>query len=113
GIFLGVIAALYHNKFGDYAAMIFAVLGISVPSFILAALLQYVFALKLQVLPVAKFDTFWHTVLPAIALATTPPAFIARLMRSSVLDVLSSYYMKTATAKGSSGKMTISRHRLL
>lgn len=110
GIFLGVIAALYHNKFGDYAAMIFAVLGISVPSFILAAVLQYVFALKLQVLPVAKFDTFWHTVLPAIALATTPLAFIARLMRSSMIDVLSSDYIKTARAKGISSKVTIYRH---
>ncbi|HLQ95985.1 MAG TPA: ABC transporter permease [Pseudogracilibacillus sp.] len=110
GIFLGVIAALYHNKFGDYAAMIFAVLGISVPSFILAAVLQYVFALKLQVLPVAKFDTFWHTVLPAIALATTPLAFIARLMRSSMIDVLSSDYIKTAKAKGISSKITIYRH---
>src|SRR5699024_7908996 len=58
GILLGVIAALYHNKFGDYFAMIFAVLGISVPSFILATILQYVFALKLQVLPIAKFDSF-------------------------------------------------------
>lgn len=110
GIFLGVVAALYHNKFGDYAAMIFAVLGISVPSFILAAVLQYVFALKLQVLPVAKFDTFWHTLLPAIALATTPLAFIARLMRSSMIDVLSSDYIKTARAKGISSKVTIYRH---
>src|SRR5699024_4398377 len=86
GVLLGVIAALYHNKFGDYAAMVFAVLGISVPSFILAVILQYIFALKLQLLPIAKFDSFAHTVLPAIALATTPLAFIARLMRSSMLD---------------------------
>lgn len=110
GILLGVIAALYHNKFGDYAAMIFAVLGISVPSFILATLLQYVFALKLQVLPIAKFDSFAHTILPAVALATTPLAFIARLMRSSMLDVLSSDYIKTAKSKGLSGRVTIYRH---
>lgn len=110
GILLGVIAALYHNKFGDYVAMIIAVLGISVPSFILATILQYIFALKLGVLPIAKFDSFAHTILPAVALATTPLAFIARLMRSSMLDVLSSDYIKTAKAKGLSGRVTIYRH---
>lgn len=110
GILLGVIAALYHNKFGDYIAMIIAVLGISVPSFILATILQYYFALKLQMFPIAQFDSFAHTVLPAIALATTPLAFIARLMRSSMLDVLNSDYIKTAKAKGLSGRVTIYRH---
>lgn len=110
GLVLGVIAALYHNKFPDYIAMIVAVLGISVPSFILATLLQYVFALKLQMLPIAKFDSFAHTILPAAALATTPLAFIARLMRSSMLDVLSSDYIKTAKAKGLSQRVTIYRH---
>src|SRR5699024_10137138 len=92
GILLGDVAALSHTKFGDYFAMIFAVLELSVPSFILATILQYVFALKLQVLPIAKFDSFAHTILPSIALATTPLAFIARLMRSSMLDVLNSDY---------------------
>src|SRR5699024_5433351 len=91
-VFQGVIAALYHNKFEDYAAMIFAVLGISVPSFILAAVLQYIFAFKFQVFPIAKFDSFMHSVLPAVALATTPLAFIARLMRASMLEVLNSDY---------------------
>lgn len=110
GILLGVIAALYHNKFGDYAAMIIAVMGISVPSFILAAVLQYVFALKLHMFPVAKFDSFAHSILPAIALATTPLAFIARLMRSSMLDVLNSDYIKTAKAKGLNNRVTIYRH---
>src|SRR5699024_5064027 len=104
------IAALYHNKFGDYFAMIFAVLGISVPSFILATILQYVFALKLQVLPIAKSDSFAHTILPSIALDTTPLAFISRLMRSSMLDVLYSDYIKTAKAKESRGRVILYRH---
>src|SRR5699024_11533394 len=65
---------------------------------------------KLQMLPVAKFDTFAHSILPAIAVATTPLAFIARLMRSSMLDVLNSDYIKTAKAKGLSGRVTIYRH---
>lgn len=110
GILLGVIAALYHNKFPDYTAMVIAVLGISVPSFVLAAVLQYVFAYKLQVLPIAKFDSFAHTILPAVALAATPLAFIARLMRSSMLEVLSSDYIKTAKAKGLGARVTIYRH---
>src|SRR5699024_6824761 len=105
GIVLGVIAALYYNIFGDYFAVIFTVLGIFVHSFISATILQYVFALKLQVLPIAKFDSFAHTILPSIALATTPLAFIARLMRSSMLDVLNSDYIKTAKAKGLSGRV--------
>lgn len=110
GLLLGVIAALYHNKFPDYFAMVIAVLGISVPSFILATILQYIFALKLQVLPIAKFDSFQHTILPAVALAATPLAFIARLVRSSMIDVLNSDYIKTAKAKGLSKRVTIYRH---
>ena len=112
GIFLGVLAALYHNKFPDYMAMVIAVLGISVPSFVLAAVLQYIFAFKLQVLPIAKFDSFAHSNLPAVALAATPLAFIARLMRSSMLEVLNSDYIKTAKAKGLSARVTIYRHGL-
>src|SRR5690625_257544 len=109
GLLLGVVAALYHNKFGDYIAMVIAVLGISVPSFILATILQYVFALKLQMFPIAKFDSFAHSVLPAIALATTPLAFIARLMRSSMLDVLNSDYIKTRSEECRVGKECIAR----
>ncbi|MFD2638911.1 ABC transporter permease [Piscibacillus salipiscarius] len=112
GILLGVIAALRHNSGVDYTAMVIAVLGISVPNFILAAVLQYFFAMKLQLLPVAGFDSFAHTLLPAIALATTPMAFIARLMRSSMLDVLSSDYIKTAKAKGLNERVVTYRHAL-
>ncbi|MBM7600770.1 oligopeptide transport system permease protein [Virgibacillus halotolerans] len=110
GVLLGVIAALKHNKFSDYAAMVIAVLGISVPSFIMATILQYIFAIKLQALPVAKFDSFAHTLLPAIALATTPLAFIARLMRSSMLDVLNADYIKTAKSKGLSKRVVTYKH---
>src|SRR5699024_11362328 len=87
-----------------------AVRGISVASFIVATILHYVCALKVEVVPSAKFDSFAHTILPSIALATTPLAFIARWMRSSMLDVLNSDYIKTAKAKGLSGRVTIYRH---
>src|SRR5690625_2167582 len=112
GVLLGVIAAVKHNKFGDYTAMVIAVLGISVPSFIMATILQYIFSMKMGVLPVAKFNSFAHTILPAIALATTPLAFIARLMRSSMLDVLNSDYIKTAKSKGLSQRVVTYKHAL-
>ncbi|MFD2762451.1 ABC transporter permease [Lentibacillus juripiscarius] len=112
GVLLGVFAALKHNKFGDYTAMVVAVLGISVPNFIMAALLQYVFAIQMDALPVARFDSFVHTILPAVALATTPLAFIARLMRSSMLEVLSSDYIKTAKSKGLSDRVVTYKHAL-
>ena len=108
GVILGVIAALSHNKWQDYFAMIVAVLGISVPSFIMAAFLQYIFAVKLGIFPVARWGTFMHIVLPALALAASPTAFIARLTRSSMLEVLSNDYIKAARAKGISGfKITV------
>ncbi len=108
GILLGVIAALKHNKWQDYGAMIIAVMGISVPSFIMATVLQYFLALKLGWFPIARWEGFMYSVLPAIALASSPLAFIARLTRSSMLEVLSNDYIKTAKAKGLSyGVITI------
>ncbi|MFC3884394.1 ABC transporter permease [Bacillus songklensis] len=110
GILLGVIAALNHNKWQDYTAMIIAVLGISVPSFIMAAALQYFLAMKLGLFPVARWESWAHTVLPALALASTPMAFIARLTRSSMLEVLSNDYIKTAKAKGLSRPVITVKH---
>lgn len=112
GILLGVIAALRHNKWADYSAMIIAVVGISVPSFIMASVLQWIFSIKLELLPVARFESFKYTILPAIALASTPTAFIARLTRSSMLEVLSNDYIKTAKSKGLSGREITIRHTI-
>ncbi|NHM32947.1 ABC transporter permease [Neobacillus terrae] len=100
GTLLGIIAALKHNKWQDYGAMIIAVLGISVPSFIMATVLQYFLAIKWHIFPVARWDSFMHTILPALALASTPMAFIARLTRSSMLEVLANDYIRTAKSKG-------------
>ncbi|CAG9610807.1 ABC transporter permease [Pseudoneobacillus rhizosphaerae] len=108
GLILGIIAALYHNKWQDYGAMIIAVLGISVPSFIMATVLQYFFAIKWGLLPVARWDSFMHTILPSLALAASPMAFIARLTRSSMLEVLANDYIRTAKSKGlSKGVITV------
>ncbi|MDN7227561.1 ABC transporter permease [Planococcus liqunii] len=109
GLLLGIVAALNHNKLLDYAAMIFAIIGISVPSFILAPLLINFFAVKWGLLPVASWGTFQHSVLPTIALAVTPLAVVARFMRSSMLEVMNQNYIKTADAKGlSSFKIVLS-----
>ncbi|MBN8199132.1 MULTISPECIES: ABC transporter permease [Bacillaceae] len=108
GVLLGIIAALKHNRWPDYTAMIVAVLGISVPSFIMASFLQYFLAIKMGIFPVARWESFMHTVLPAVALASTPMAFIARLTRSSMLEVLANDYIKTAKSKGlSRGVITV------
>ncbi|WLD95359.1 ABC transporter permease [Alkalihalobacillus sp. AL-G] len=112
GILLGTVAALRHNRWQDYGAMVIAVLGISVPSFIMASILQYYLAMKLNLFPVARWDTFMHSVLPALALASTPLAFIARLTRSSMLEVLSNDYIKTAKSKGLSGQVIVWRHTI-
>ncbi|MDX8361429.1 ABC transporter permease [Cytobacillus sp. Hm23] len=112
GVLFGVISALRHNKWQDYSVMILAVLGISVPSFIMASVLQYVFAIKLGVFPVARFESFSYHVLPAIALASTPLAFIARLTRSSMLEVLASDYIRTAKAKGIKNTVIVVKHAI-
>ena len=110
GLLLGIIAALNHNRFLDYTSMIIAILGISVPSFILAPLLIKVFAVDLGILPVATWGTWKHTVLPTVALAVTPLAIIARFMRSSMLEVLGQGYIKTADSKGLSASALVIKH---
>lgn len=112
GVLLGVIAALFHNKWPDYCSMVIAVLGISVPSFIMATLLQYIFAMKLQIFPVALWESPKHTVLPALALAATPLAYIARLTRSSMLEVMANDYIKTAKSKGLSQRAITIKHAI-
>lgn len=112
GILLGTLAALHQNRWQDYGAMLFATIGVSVPSFILATALQYLFALKLDWFPIARWGSFAHSVLPALSLAALPTAFIARLTRASMLEVLQCDYMKTAQAKGLPEWAVIGRHGL-
>lgn len=100
GILLGIIAALNHNKGWDYGSMIIAVIGVSVPSFIIGGLLQYIFAVKLKILPVARWLGFEYTILPSIALGLNTLAQVARLMRASMLEVTGQDYIMTAEAKG-------------
>lgn len=110
GLILGVISAWKRNRWQDYTAMALATLGFSVPSFILSGLLMYIFAFKLMWLPPAMWGSWEHVVMPALALSALPTAFIARLMRSSMLEVLQQDYIKTARAKGLSPVYILMRH---
>ncbi|MDO3409199.1 ABC transporter permease [Saccharibacillus sp. CPCC 101409] len=100
GVGLGLLAALYHRKLIDNVTMVLAVLGMSVPSFVLASLLQYLLAFRLDLFHVTGLKGPLDYVLPVAALSAQPIAFIARLTRSSMLEVLHADYVKTAKAKG-------------
>ena len=107
---LGAIAALYQNRWPDYIAMILAIIGISVPSFILATFLIQFVAKGSGVFPIGGWGTFAHSILPSISLAVMPLASTARLMRSSMLEVLGQDYIKTAKSKGISQFAVIIKH---
>lgn len=112
GIILGTIAALRHNKMIDYAAMAFAVIGISIPNFVLATVLIQQLAVNVNIFPPATWTSPMHMVLPVLALATGPMAIIARLTRSSMLEVLTQDYIKMARAKGINPMRIVLRHAL-
>ena len=112
GVLIGVFAALYHNRWPDYLATTFAVLGISVPSFILAGLMQYFLAYKLQLFPISGWKGFAYSILPALAIALSHMGFIAKLIRSSMLEQNNSDYVKMARAKGIGKWTVVFRHTL-
>ncbi len=112
GITLGSIAALKHLKWQDHLMMVFAVVGISVPSFILATFLQYLISMKLDLLPVARWGSFDHSILPALSLAALPTAFIARLTRSNMVEIMQEDYIQTAKSKGLNAFQIVIRHAL-
>jgi len=112
GIPLGIWGALRQNGWQDNLVMFVALLGVSVPNFIMAVLLMFIFALGLHVVPAAGWGSFRQTILPALTLAGYPTAFIARLVRSSMLEVLRQEYITTARAKGLSEHLVIFRHAL-
>lgn len=112
GIGLGLLAALKHRKALDHLTILLAVLGISVPSFVMATLLQYLFAVKIPLFNVAGLNEPGDYVLPVLALSFMPLAYIARLTRSTTLEALSSDYIRTARSKGLSGRAIMLRHAL-
>ncbi|WP_264760452.1 oligopeptide ABC transporter permease [Neobacillus rhizosphaerae] len=112
GIILGIIAALRHNTSIDYGAMVISVIGISVPNFVFAGLMQYWVGVRLQWLPVAFWEGFEYSILPTISLSVFVIATIARFMRTEMLEVLGQDYIVTARAKGLNGFSIIIKHSL-
>ncbi len=124
GILLGVGAALHHNKGLDRLSSVVAIIGISIPSFVLGTLLQYAFGLLLsgwfketfnttfQLFPISRWESFRYTILPSFALGLGSIATITRQMRASMLDVISQDYIKTAKSKGISNQAIIWKHEV-
>jgi ABC-type dipeptide/oligopeptide/nickel transport system permease component len=111
GLPLGIIAALRHNTIVDYISLFFATIGATVPSFVIGIFLLIIFAVRLNWVPVLWTD--WRNyILPTIVLGLGASAFIARLARASVLEVLTQDYIRTARAKGLAANTVIMRHVL-
>lgn len=116
-ILFGAVSALYRDRWPDIFIMFVVILGISVPSFVIAALAQWGilglnFLLGVKVLPVAGWGSFAHMLVPALVLGLGTMAYMTRLMRSSMLDVAQADYLRTARAKGLSPARIFLRHHL-
>ncbi|MEX0740731.1 MAG: ABC transporter permease [Pseudohongiella sp.] len=117
GILFGALTALFRNRLPDYIIMFLVILGISIPSFVFAALGQLGLVnintlTGVSVLPVAGWGTVSHMILPALVLGLGTMAYMTRLMRSSMLEVMSSDYIRTAKAKGLTPTRIFTRHQL-
>lgn len=109
---LGIWAAMKTGKWQDSFVMTLATLGVTIPSFVIATLLMYLFSYKLGWLPVFSLDKWQGYILPVVSLGGYSLAFIARLMRSSLLEVMNQDYIRTARSKGLSEVKVIVKHGL-
>lgn len=117
GVLWGALTALYRNRWPDVVIMFLVILGISVPSFVVAAISQWSLvglnlATGTAVLPIGGWGTVWHMLVPALVLGLSTMAYLTRLMRSSMLEVVSADYIRTAKAKGLPATQIFSRHQL-
>ena len=112
GIPLGCLSAYNRGKLGDNIIIVFATCGIAIPSFISSVILLYTFGSKLNILPTVGLNTISSYIMPVTALAIYPTAYITRLMRSSLLDVMGQDYIRTAKAKGLSNFKILFKHAL-
>ena len=113
GIVSGTIAALRQNSSADYSSMAAAMLGISIPNFVLGPLLVLLFSLTLYWLPPARWEGFSvNLIMPVVTLSAVYMAYIARLTRAGMLEVLRSNYVRTARAKGLTDRQILVRHAL-
>lgn len=107
---LGLISAVKRGTWIDQTAMLFSLLGVSLPNFWLGPMLILVFSIQLDWLPVNERGTFWHLILPAITLGTALASILSRITRSSVIEALGADYIRTAWAKGISEFQVVYRH---
>ncbi|MGE4628911.1 MAG: ABC transporter permease [Pseudohongiellaceae bacterium] len=117
GILFGALTAIYRNRLPDYIIMLLVILGISVPSFVIAALSQLTLvtlnnAVGATILPVAGWGTILHMLVPALVLGLGTMAYLTRLMRSSMLEVVNSDFVRTAKAKGVPPARIFTKHQL-
>ncbi|MDD4779808.1 MAG: ABC transporter permease [Tissierellia bacterium] len=112
GLVFGITAALNRGKKLDFISIVIAIIGTSVPDFIMGALLQYFFGIKWGLFPVAQYLGFKHTILPAIAVGFYTLAQVSRLMRASMLEVVQQDYIKTAKSKGISSFRVTYKHQI-
>lgn len=100
GVLFGCLAAIFASKTVDKLVLAMTCLLVSLPSFAAALILQYVFSVNLGWLPIARFSSFSHTILPVLALSLLPIAYLARLIRANILEVKELPFVKTAISKG-------------
>src|SRR5215208_6790882 len=112
GVTLGILAAIFHNSWLDSGAMVVALLGVSMPSFYLGLLLLFAFSFQFHLFPATGLGGWEHLVLPAITVGFASSAYLARLVRSSMLDTLNQDYIMTARAKGLIERSVVTRHAL-
>ncbi len=109
---MGIVAALKNGRWQDMLVMVIATLGVTIPSFVIATMLMYLFSYKLGWLPTFGISSWKSFILPMVAMGGYSLAFLARLMRSSLLEVMGQDYIRTARSKGISEFKTITRHAL-
>ncbi len=109
---LGIWSALKNGRWQDMLTMFIATIGITIPSFVIATLLMYIFSLRLSILPSYGLDSWQSYIMPVIAGAGYALAFLTRLVRSSLLEVMGEDYIRTARAKGLSEFKVVFRHAL-
>lgn len=113
GTLIGTIAAVYRSRPPDWVSLTVALAGVSLPSFVVAALLRAIFAFHWQIFPIGESDpSLRGLILPGLALSLLPMAYITRLTRVSMIDILSSDFIRTARAKGLSRVRVIFKHAL-
>ena len=110
GLTLGVVSALNRGRPADILCVVIAIVGTSIPDFIMGYVLQYFFGIRWGLLPIAQYKGFAYTILPAVGLGFYTLALVSRLMRSSMLEVIQQDYIKTARAKGASRFRIVRKH---